>query len=305
MRCCPAAGGIATSTCTAAGGLCKRTDTCSGTSGGLSCPGPRFVHCCTISKSTTQASTETPPPDTGSGTYLPPTLSAFQSTGTCTTPIDKYSGVCVPTLTCTGGMFNGLCKGSSKCCVAETRSVPRPSSKPTVSLDSFKRLFENISPARAAALWPYFLDALAYSDVSTCKRIAAFVAQVGHESVGLLYFEEIASGQAYEGNIKSLGNTQPGDGPRYKGRGPIQLTGRTNYRLAGRALHRDFEAHPEQVCMPSGGFLATAYFWKSHGLNTLADNGDFTTLTRRINGGTNGLSARQQRWSKARAELQC
>jgi predicted chitinase len=304
IQCCPAAGGIATSTCTAAGGLCKRTDTCTGTSGGLSCPGPSFVQCCTIAKLPTQTPVETPPQDTSSGTYLPPAPSASKSTGECTTPIDKYSGVCVPTSACTGGTFNGLCKGSSKCCVAETRSVPKPSSKPLVSLESFKRLFENISPTRAAALWPYLLDALTYSDVNTCKRIAAFVAQVGHESAGLLYFEEVASGHAYEGR-KDLGNTQPGDGRRYKGRGPIQLTGRANYRSAGEALHRDFEAHPEQVCMPSGGFLATAHFWKSHGLNKYADNGDFITLTRRINGGTNGLSDRQQRWSRARAELKC
>jgi predicted chitinase len=153
-------------------------------------------------------------------------------------------------------------------------------------------------------LWPYFLAALDYSQVNTCKRVAAFVAQVAHESVGLLYFEEIASGAAYEGRT-DLGNTQPGDGRRYKGRGPIQLTGRSNYRSAGTSLSRDFEAHPEQVSMPSGGFVATAYFWKSRNLNTYADSGDFNTLTRRINGGLNGLSDRTARWNKARAELGC
>jgi len=154
-------------------------------------------------------------------------------------------------------------------------------------------------------MWPYFNEALEYASINTCNRIAAFVAQIGHESGGLKYFEEIASGEAYEGR-SDLGNTETGDGKRYKGRGPIQLTGRSNYRTSGARLGLDFEDDPELVLFPSGGFKAAADYWKSHwsgNLNRYCDSGtdaDFRTLTRRINGGTNGLDHREELWEVAK-----
>lgn len=120
-----------------------------------------------------------------------------------------------------------------------------------------------------------------------------FIAQVLHESVGLRYFEEIASGEEYEGRA-DLGNTHPGDGPRYKGRSPIQLTGRANYRAYGHALGLPLEQHPELAAEHKNGWRIAALFWSSHGLNQLADQGDFLTITKRINGGTNGLASREQ-----------
>lgn len=104
--------------------------------------------------------------------------------------------------------------------------------------------------------------------------------------------EEIASGQAYEGRA-DLGNTQAGDGKRYKGRGPIQLTGRANYRTYGRALGFDFEQRPEMVSYPSVGLLVACKFWEQNKLNHLADADDVTAITRRINGGQNGLADRK------------
>ncbi len=82
--------------------------------------------------------------------------------------------------------------------------------------------------------------------------------------------EEIASGEAYEGRA-GLGNTQPGDGKRYKGRGPVQLTGRVNYQKAGKALGLPLEENPTMVSDFSVGFRTTVYFWVSHKLNELAD----------------------------------
>lgn len=125
-------------------------------------------------------------------------------------------------------------------------------------------------------------------------RFAHFFAQLGHESGGFKYMEEIASGQAYEGR-KDLGNVQPGDGKRYKGRGPIQLTGRANYRTYGRLVGFDFESHPEMVAYPSVGMLVATLYWKQNGLNALADADDVDKITRRINGGTNGLADRKER----------
>lgn len=125
-------------------------------------------------------------------------------------------------------------------------------------------------------------------------RFAHFFAQLGHESGGFSYMEEIASGAAYEGR-KDLGNTQPGDGRRYKGRGPIQLTGRANYRDYGRRLGIDLENHPEIAAIPSLGMLTACTYWTVTGLNAFADKDDVLTITRRINGGTNGLADRKQR----------
>src|SRR5690606_11129687 len=128
--------------------------------------------------------------------------------------------------------------------------------------------------------------------INTKQRQAMFLAQLGHESGGLRYMEEIASGAAYEGR-RDLGNTQPGDGTRYKGRGPIQLTGRANYREAGRALGLDLEGNPQQASSPEVGFRVAAWYWNSRGLNQHADAGNFREVTRRINGGYNGLADRE------------
>jgi predicted chitinase len=135
-------------------------------------------------------------------------------------------------------------------------------------------------------------------DINTPKRQAAFLAQLAHESRELRYMEEIASGAAYEGR-KDLGNTQPGDGKRYKGRGPIQLTGRANYRAAGKALGLDLEEHPEKAATPDLGCRVAGWFWTTRGLNALADRGDFKQITRRINGGYHGLANRQRYYQRA------
>lgn len=138
-----------------------------------------------------------------------------------------------------------------------------------------------------------------YGIIETGLRLAHFMGQCAHESGGFRYMEEIASGQAYEGRA-DLGNTQPGDGRRYKGRGPIQLTGRANYRAFGREVGIDFEAHPEIVAFPSIGLMAAVRYWNSRGLNALADADDLVGITRKINGGQNGLDDRRQRTALAK-----
>ncbi len=155
-------------------------------------------------------------------------------------------------------------------------------------------------------LLPHFMNALDVAGITTNKRLAMWCAQIGHESVGLRYMEEIADGSAYEGR-RDLGNVYPGDGRRFKGRGPIQLTGRVNYRafttwVHQRGLgHQDFEANPHLVSEPHWGFLAAAYYWvvARPDINQIADAGDIVTVTRRINGGTNGLDDRKRRYANA------
>lgn len=133
-------------------------------------------------------------------------------------------------------------------------------------------------------------------------RLAHFMAQLIHESGSFRYMEEIASGQAYEGR-RDLGNTQPGDGKLYKGRGPLQCTGRANYRRFGRLIGIDLERHPELAAIPSIGLQIALEYWEVHGLNALADNDDAEAITRGVNGGVNGLSDRKQHLAKIKAWL--
>uniref|UniRef100_UPI000641983E glycoside hydrolase family 19 protein n=1 Tax=Pseudomonas lundensis TaxID=86185 RepID=UPI000641983E len=134
------------------------------------------------------------------------------------------------------------------------------------------------------------------------KRVAAFIAQIGHESGQLKYVKEIwgpTTAQArYEGRA-DLGNTRPGDGSKYRGRGLIQITGRANYKACGEALDLDLINQPELLEKPQQACMSAAWFWASRGLNTLADAGQFDKITQRINGGQNGAVDRQALYARA------
>ena len=145
--------------------------------------------------------------------------------------------------------------------------------------------------------------------INTVRRAAMWAAQLGHESVGLRYMEEIASGAAYEWR-KDLGNIYAGDGVRFKGRGPIQLTGRNHYRAFTKWANAnghstiDFEANPHKVSEPHWGFLAATYYWtvSRPDLNKAADAGDVLWASRLINGWVtrpNGLDDRIARYNRA------
>lgn len=135
--------------------------------------------------------------------------------------------------------------------------------------------------------------------INTPSRIAAFIAQVGHESGQLCYLRELGS-EAYlrkydTGKLATrLGNTPEadGDGQRYRGRGLIQITGRNNYQRCGEGLKLDLINHPEWLEQPEYACLSAAWFWCSNGLNVLADDNAFESITRRINGGLNGQAER-------------
>ena len=134
------------------------------------------------------------------------------------------------------------------------------------------------------------------------KRIAAFIAQIGHESGQLRYVKEIwgpTKAQArYEGR-SDLGNNQPGDGSRFRGRGLIQITGRDNYMACGGGLGLDLIKQPELLEKPQHGCMSAAWFWSSRGLNTLADTGEFDKITQRINSGQTGAADRQALYARA------
>lgn len=146
--------------------------------------------------------------------------------------------------------------------------------------------------------------AMAEFEINNPLREAAFLAQVAHESGEFRWLRELASGAAYDtGELaKRLGNTPEadGDGQLYKGRGPIQITGKSNYRDCGLALGLDLLGHPELLEQPGPGCRAAGWFWSVKKLNALADQENFLLITKRINGGTNGWADRLKYYERAK-----
>ncbi len=165
-----------------------------------------------------------------------------------------------------------------------------------------KKIMPRISEKKLDLCFPFLVSAMEQYEINTVLRMSAFLAQLGHESMDLVYMEEIASGEAYEGR-EDLGNVNPGDGKRYKGRGPIQLTGRKNYVKYGELLGLDLIGNPEQAATPEVGFQIAALYWKLNGLNSLADSESFKSITRKINGGYIGLEDRTRRYIIAKDVL--
>jgi predicted chitinase len=170
-----------------------------------------------------------------------------------------------------------------------------------MDVNTLQRCMPGLGRERAQWLLPLNEAAMRKFGITSRARAAMWLAQTGHESVSYVYFEELASGTAYC-NRPDLGNTQPGDGPRYKGRGPIQITGRFNYTNAQGATGLPLVSNPSMAADPQHGFQLSAWWWSAHGLNGISDTGDVVAATRRINGGTNGLADRQSRYQTCWAQ---
>jgi len=156
-----------------------------------------------------------------------------------------------------------------------------------------------------AAVGAVLHDTLERYQIDTPLRVAHFLAQAFHESDGMCTTEEYASGAAYEGR-RDLGNIQPGDGVRYKGRGLFQLTGRANYAAFGPKIGiPDLVDQPERAADPAVSLLIACEYWKERrgGLNPFADQDDIITITKAINGGLNGLPDRRLYLAKAKMAL--
>lgn len=188
----------------------------------------------------------------------------------------------------------------------------RGNSQPTVDSSAVDVLARatSLSADRAATILPAVTAGLRQSDCTSPARIAMWLAQVGHESGSFVYTEEIASGAAYEGRT-DLGNTQPGDGVRFKGRTWIQITGRANYGSFSRWANGKgicptptyFVDNPTHLAEMQYAGVGAAWYWTvaRPDINALCDAGDIVTVTKRINGGTNGLADRQARHQRAAA----
>ena len=174
-----------------------------------------------------------------------------------------------------------------------------------------ERQLQQILPnagSQAGVFVPALNAAMGKYSIVTPLRMAAFIAQIGHESGQLRYVRELGNDQylaKYDtGRLaQRLGNTPQadGDGQKYRGRGLIQVTGRDNYAACSEALFGDSRLlnTPELLEHPVYASMSAGWFWHKAGLNSLADKGDFLKITKRINGGTNGLEDREALYERA------
>ena len=168
-----------------------------------------------------------------------------------------------------------------------------------VTADILRKLNPKLSAARAQEIAAALNPAMAEAGIKTTLGKAAFLAQLCEESAGFTAMKEFASGEEYEGRA-DLGNTDPGDGPKYKGRGFIQITGKSNYIQAGNALGLDLVGNPELAENTENAARVAAWYWNNRNINPPADAGDFVRVTKLINGGTNGLDQREQYYAQAK-----
>ncbi|MEZ2347558.1 glycoside hydrolase family 19 protein [Terriglobus sp. RCC_193] len=189
---------------------------------------------------------------------------------------------------------------SSTATHGSTLRALRSSMPPGFIEEKLEGILIHAAAADTARFFAPMLAAMQSASIDTALRQAHFLAQAGHESAELHYTEEIASGAAYEGR-KDLGNTQPGDGVRFKGRGLMQLTGRSNYAAFGKFAGQDLLKHPELVANnPRLAVDVATWFWTKHDLNPLADADDIRAITHRVNGGENGLDDRKAKLVRAK-----
>ncbi|MDJ0473794.1 glycoside hydrolase family 19 protein [Pantoea eucalypti] len=200
------------------------------------------------------------------------------------------------------------------------------------------QLATGVSNVLRDAWFPHIAASLSAFQISTPLRQAHFLAQTGHESAGFLKVEEglnysenaltamfgkritAEQARAYGRNAMHVANQKmiasiiyanrngngdvaSGDGYRYRGRGLIQITGKANYSALVKQLGADVVANPDLLLGYRFAAMSAAAWWKNHGLNDLADSDDVTSITRIINGGTNGLDDRKSRLSKSKGIL--
>ena len=174
-------------------------------------------------------------------------------------------------------------------------------------------IMPGLPAAKRAQFFPFLSAAIAEFGIDAPARIAAFLAQLAHESGQFKFMEEIwgptSAQRRYEPTTTlstTLGNTEVGDGRRFKGRGPIQITGRANYRRFGDLLGLSLVDNPDTAALPEVAFRVAGLFWSKKGLNELADRVTpeaFREITRRINGGFNGLAERERFYEAAKSAL--
>lgn len=161
-----------------------------------------------------------------------------------------------------------------------------------------KHIMPNASAGNIAKYLPHINTTMDRYKINTKQRQASFLGRMTIESGSLMYVREIASGRAYEGR-KDLGNTTPGDGVMYKGRGLMQITGRFNYAAVSKAFNYDFIKYPTKLEEPLYAALAAGWFWDINKINAIADTEDIKAVVKKVNGGYNGLQETIDAYTRA------
>ena len=205
------------------------------------------------------------------------------------------------------GSASGLARLTS---IVTAAATPMPSLQTLqmITIEQLIKIAPTASENRLKELTPAINQTLERFQINKPLRIAHFIAQVAHESGAFVYMRELwgptEDQEFYEGRL-DLGNTQPGDGKRFMGRGLMQLTGRANYEKFSAAMKVDFTKEPDLVAQAPYAVLVAGWFWDNEMLNSHADKDDINTITRRINGGYNGLEDRKEYLQRAKSVLQC
>lgn len=201
---------------------------------------------------------------------------------------------------------------------AKAVSAVERAARNLLTLGELRTAMPKVSLSRAASLVGPLARAMDEARINTPIRMAAFLSQIGHESGDLQFMQELwgptDAQRRYEPPsdlARALGNTQPGDGFRFRGRGPLQLTGRANYKAFGDAVGMDFVSNPDLVADPEWGFRAAAWYWNTKNLNDYADAGNIDAVSQIVNGGSTrvpltrirGLADRRLRYDVARTAL--
>jgi putative chitinase len=176
---------------------------------------------------------------------------------------------------------------------------------PTITVTTLRKIAPGADAKMLATLAPALDSLLPAGGIDTPLRQAHFLAQAAHETGGFRTLEEYGGPSyfaRYDGR-KDLGNLQPGDGARFHGRGIFQLTGRVNYQAYGKRLGIDLVNNPALAASPTVSVRIAVAYWKAKGLNVWADRDDVVEITRRINGGRNGLADRRRYLTVAKQQL--
>src|SRR5574343_216890 len=174
-----------------------------------------------------------------------------------------------------------------------------------MTIEQLCSIVPTLKKNRASTIIDAINNAMEEGEINTPLRQAAFIAQIAHETGGFKWFRELGSAayfKRYE-HRTDLGNVKPADVSRFKGRGFIQMTGRSNYAAAGNFLGLDLVNNPELAETPEVGARIDIWYWTTKHLNSFADKEDFKTITKKINGGLNGYDDRLEYYNRAKKIL--